>query len=182
MVTISFQYATAGPVISAAVQALPGAQQQRMAAARPQQISRGLLQAGRARAQARGRQALCSSAGHTSTSASAAARAARSSIAGGIAARTAAWTTALHPDHRQGARLVDGQQARPLQDQQRAQGTRWVHGARGAIARGVVARRLRGEQRAGDPVAVQQRGQRQQRLGRTAGRQPVGLLEGERSR
>ena len=89
MVTISFQYAMAGPVISAPSRLFPA---RSSSGWQPPAHSRSPAACCRLAAHERrlaAWKAPSSAAGHNSTRASAAARAARSNMTGGIAARTA---------------------------------------------------------------------------------------------
>ncbi len=84
-----------------------------------------------------------------------------------------------HPDHRWGGRCVDIQQPGPLQDEQGVAGRVPVSRATRAAGGQVVSGRPGAEHCAGRAMPVQQAGQRQQRLHRAAGGQPVGLLDRE---
>ena len=163
-----------------AVQALPGAQQQRMTAARPQQVTRDPLEVGGARAQLAGRHSRCvlGGPGLQQRVRGRPRRPVQHRV--GHRGPDRRLDRRAHPHHRRRAAHVQREQARPLHDAQPGPDPLGVGRGLAGPARHVAARGRRGEHRAGDPVPVQQRGQGQQRLRRAVGRQPVGLFDGER--
>ena len=158
-------------------QALPGAHEERVAAAGQQQVPGLLLQAGGAGPEHRAEPGWLGDGPHLGQRVG---RGAHRAVTHGVRHDRADGRLdhRAHPHYGRGRGPVEGQQRRPLQDRQGVPGQ--LAGGRGRAVRGEVGTRGGGaEHGGGHSVPVQHGRQGQHRLGRAPGGQPVGLLDGE---
>ena len=163
-----------------AVQAPPGLEQDGVAPARPQRLGRGLLEAGRAGAQRVGEQRLpaIGGPGLQQRPRRRPRRLVPHRLGRGRPGRRL--HDRVHPHRAGGARRIDGQQAGALQAAQGAGAAPGVGRIPVVVPRDELAGRRGAEHVAGDPVAVEQHGQREAWLGHPARQELVGLLDRQR--
>ena len=170
------------PGQAGAVQAPPGAQQQRMAPVGPQDVGGRALQAGRVRAQRDGRPWL-RLVDRPRFQQRAGRRPRRPLVErGGGGQLDRGLQHRAHQDRRPSLAPVDSDQTGPFADEQRVPGglgVDWRAEPDGGAAQ-VDADRLGVEDRAGNPVAVEQGDEDQHEPDRLARQQLLGLAEGQR--